>query len=1493
MPPAVPPATRRVVSPPLSPLELRLDREHPWPGLISFTEADHSFFFGREKEVAELARVIRQKTVTVFFGKSGLGKSSILRAGVSPLLRQSELVPVYIRLNHDEAAPPLEDQVEIAIEEVLAREKIDAAKPARSETLWEYLHKKTNNWWDPENRLVKPILIFDQFEELLTLGQSTPERSARSAAFLTELEDLVENRPPTALLQRFEAERGLARNYDLEGTDYRVVLTLREDFLPDLEGLRERLRAIIFNRVRLLPMSGEQAMDVVLKPGGHLVDEDVAARIVDFVSSSERSRLQTSVTRAQLAKRSVEPALLSVVLQELNNRRLRLGQEKITAELVGQTNPTEIFHDFYLRGLQGMDGQVRDFIEDCLLTSSGARNRIAEEDALTKQGISSGIISTLIDRRIIQRETTGNIKWLELTHDTLADVVRADRSEHQQQRELQLAAAREAEVRTKLNRTRKLVGAFGGLLALAAIALLLGFLQYRAAERARQNAAASLKETRVSKSRFLADLARRKLDEGQIGPAVALARLALPTDILDWPKVPSAENALALAVQSYWSAAIRPVVAFVGHKGTVRGARFSPDETRVLTWSYDGTARLWETKSGKQTAVLQHEGGVRGAIYAPKRILTWSFDGTARLWNNEGKPVAILRHDDILNGAIFSRDLKRVLTWSCDGTARLWDALDGKPLAVMHQHGVVLGALFLRQDTAILTWSFANSAHVWNAADGQETAVLKHDAPVRRAIVFSDQTHVLTSAYDDSVRVWDSTTGAQLLRLDHGKKLYESSPKIGLLANDTQISTIDDTLVRTWNVSDGKELRRFQHPKPVLNAVMSVDLSRLLTWCDDETLRIWDAVSGNELATLKEAAPITSAEWAPGYQAILTICRGGTAQVWKLTNGSWVRSHLGATRVRDAFFVSSDWVWTRSDDGSALLFSLSNPEHEYASLHHRGEILDWTSSQKSNAILTASADGTAELWDLSPPDRFRSLQQIDGKILGTKFSKDSSKLLSWSDNGIVQLSNTANGAQILLLRHEIGAEFLADETKILTHSEEGVTLWATDTGKQLVKLPLPKLSHVKLSANKNEALFILENGPVSLWDTVAGGPPVLLHDSDQITDGVFSNDGSRVLTSSSDGKARFWNTRSATLANVFSHPNLRYASLSPDARRAVTCSSDTTAILWDTVSGKAVATLKHGGSVLAATFSPDSTQLVTRSAENVARVWNAATGRQVALLPCDAPVTDARFCDGSAKLVTVSSRSVVSVARIWDSRDGKELARFRDMSNVAVSDDGTRMIGACLRPDSSVTVKLWDISTGELVAVVDHVSRFVDQVAYAADAKSFAAWGFQAGPVELFSVWSSREKLLAQASEVTARLRPLSRVDRAMAHLDPVNREALERTSERELALDGDVASRSRQASNQARSDSDNTIELVVNERSETFVFHSRPFSPPISRLEYNPLARSLIFVLQGGIVRDFGVGVDERMTKYLEKSDRILMVLMDPKTGEPIGGDYYPLLVY
>ena len=80
-----------------------VDRENPWPGLASFTESSREFFFGREKETEELVRLIRRNTLTVLFGQSGLGKSSLLQAGAFPQLREADYLPLYLRIDHEVA----------------------------------------------------------------------------------------------------------------------------------------------------------------------------------------------------------------------------------------------------------------------------------------------------------------------------------------------------------------------------------------------------------------------------------------------------------------------------------------------------------------------------------------------------------------------------------------------------------------------------------------------------------------------------------------------------------------------------------------------------------------------------------------------------------------------------------------------------------------------------------------------------------------------------------------------------------------------------------------------------------------------------------------------------------------------------------------------------------------------------------------------------------------------------------------------------------------------------------------------------------------------------------------------------------------------------------------------------------------------------------------------------------------------------------------------
>ena len=95
-----------------------VDHEHPWIGLESFTEATRSYFYGRDDEVAELARRVQRKLLTVLFGQSGLGKTSILRAGIVPRLRPEGYCPVYVRIDYASDAPSPSEQIKQAIFEV-------------------------------------------------------------------------------------------------------------------------------------------------------------------------------------------------------------------------------------------------------------------------------------------------------------------------------------------------------------------------------------------------------------------------------------------------------------------------------------------------------------------------------------------------------------------------------------------------------------------------------------------------------------------------------------------------------------------------------------------------------------------------------------------------------------------------------------------------------------------------------------------------------------------------------------------------------------------------------------------------------------------------------------------------------------------------------------------------------------------------------------------------------------------------------------------------------------------------------------------------------------------------------------------------------------------------------------------------------------------------------------------------------------------------------
>ncbi|MEZ4267221.1 MAG: hypothetical protein R3F39_12655 [Myxococcota bacterium] len=563
-----------------------LNRDNPFLGLEPFREADAAWFHGRDADEEALAQLLRRTGPTVVYGASGLGKTSLLRAGLFPRMREQGMLPIYVRLGYQARLSDPLAQIRARISAEIESSAVDAERPAADVTLWEYFHRTP--FWDERNHLLAPVLVFDQFEELFTVGRNSEGRDA----LIEELTDLVENHIPGSVREAVEAgETDLPTSY--ERPKVKVVLSLREDFLPDLASLQAAIPALRQNHYRLRPLSGIGAVQAVVGPGKDIVGESVARDIVRFVASAGVHASAEDAAEADLEALQVEPSLLSLVCRELNERRLRVGAKKITAELLAGSRET-ILRDFYERATRDLGPQTRTFIEDRLLTARGFRTTVALQDALEEPGITEAVMSALVDRRLVRREERLGIPHVELVHDVMTRFVAESRDRRW---------AEAGELEEQAARWRRFRGYATALVGV--LLALLGFAGYTAVQNAAEaehNALAlvELKEaageraeqaTEQSLSRLvdtLSTLAGADLARGE--RAAAIGRLALARAASDTREI---HSRVRQWVEARTFSALRALVEQRASLGSrVSRLAVSPDGTRVLLIGADGAARV-------------------------------------------------------------------------------------------------------------------------------------------------------------------------------------------------------------------------------------------------------------------------------------------------------------------------------------------------------------------------------------------------------------------------------------------------------------------------------------------------------------------------------------------------------------------------------------------------------------------------------------------------------------------------------------------------------------------------------------------------------------------------------------------------------------------------------------------------------------------------------------------------------------------------------------
>lgn len=1165
-----------------------LDRNNPWPGLAPFDEADSGYFHGRQAETAELLRLVRREPLTVLFGRSGLGKSSLLKAGLFPALRGDDFLPVYLRLDHAPAAPPLADQLQRALQAACAAGQVQASPPAAGEGLWSSFHRRDAEFWSARNRPVTPVIVLDQFEEIFTVGQDSDGAAARAAAFLAALADLVENRPPAAVKQALERDPAAAGKYDFRRASVKLVLSFREDFLAPMEELKAAMPSVMVNRLRLLPMDGHQAYAVVMAGGGALVDDAVARCILRLAWKNEPA---PPVGPAEFERIEIDPALLSVVCTELNHKRLATTPPlaSITPALLAGAD-REILAGFYERAMAGLGGPVRAFVEDELITDRGFRDSHDWDDALALPGVSREALAALIARRLLRVDERQGQHRLELTHDVLTRVVMHSRDGRRAREAEAAAQVREQRAFAQQRRNRR-----NGALVAAGMALMLllaGVAGWQVMEANRARA-----------------LARQKSDEAQLSQALALTSAAQAAS-----QQARADTATALARAEQASASVATAQA----DAALQQAETEKQRANRIGLEADlqkrkadqlvaqaRSARLMATADPLQAS--QYDASLLVNLEALRVAATPEAQaGLLRRFDSQPHLVTFLAgHKEWISAVAFSPDGRRLASASSDGAVIVWDVGSRQALKRLDRHKDRVVAISFSPDSHWLTTADLRGTLVrWDVDGTKPPEVLNENADLNSALAFSRDGRWIAGPTSQGVLVWDLARKNQVVVLEPVTGQVREvafSPDGKRLAGANNNKT-----VVVWDLTTGKTVARLEgHANSVQTVTFSPDGQWLASAGLDKTIIVWDASSLARKATLTGHDEwIGHLAFSADSQRLASASRDGTAIVWDHATGDRLSTLRGpADTTGLAFSPDGKWMANGSGDSALVLWDLDHRKLQTSLFAHEGEAYGVAFSRDGQWLATAHQNRRVVLWSLKTRRPSARFEAPAGQVLNVAFSPDSRSLAfsANEDPAVIRRQLQPSMPLSTLEGRPGGAHFTAfspDGRQLAVSSgKDSVLIWDLASDRPPTTLAGHTNGAFVIAFSPDGKRLAASTGLEFVQLSVLDGQksPVRIDGHQGV---AFSPDGQWLATSSGKKDVGLWNPISGRpLAALEGHRDLVHGvAFSPDSQWLASGSDDQTVVLWDPAGRKRQVTLTgHSGPVYGVAFSPDGKQLASAS----------------------------------------------------------------------------------------------------------------------------------------------------------------------------------------------------------------------------------------------------------------------------------------------------------
>ncbi|OKH54053.1 hypothetical protein NIES2101_08260 [Calothrix sp. HK-06] len=1123
---------------------------------------------GRQRDVQNLiARISRpDQKLTVIHGHSGVGKSSIVTAGLVPALQQRAIgdqiaVPVVLQVYTDwiqELGRALSNAIAsitpVTIRKAALEEDIlpYPNTPITIDGVLELLQQNA------QNRIIT-VLIFDQVEE-----------------FFSDC-----NKP----VQLAEFDKFLCDSMDVAFV--KVILSLREDYLHKLLEFKylEKIAPVNENildksiRYQLKNFSCQDASSVIReltqRSQYHLEPELIDALVDDLSAELGEVRpIELQVVGAQLqderiltlakyqqfrpnkliqrylaelisdcGKENERAAFLVLyLLTDENNKRPFKTRAELAIELaeLEDVDKLELVLEILVRsGLVVLYPDVperyqliHDYLVDLIRSLQQTELSLQEQvkqlraQVQTNEQEISRLQSALRHNKQgkipAEYQVTGSDLLSELKElrkrDEFSRVERERLLSEIEQQKLQAELIETEKLRTNQVKTNRLLK--NALVASAlGIVLLMGSIWTAFSTGRRAVITASVAASVSSEALFALGKDIDALREG--------LRAGRKIDNVPLPDEETKQIVRTALYQATYGMRVREINRLEGHLADVNSVVFSPNNQLIASASSDGTVRLWQANGKKLRVLKGHSKRVNSVAFSPdgKMLVSGSADKTVKLWTIDGKLLKTFPHNEVVNSVTFNPSGQTIASGGADNIIRLWNQ-QGKVLATLSGHTTPVTSLAWAPDGSMIASAGASSE--------------------------KNQT-----GNDNTIKLW-SQNGKLLQTLSgHSDAVFAVAwaPNSNMLAS----ASLDET-VKLWN-RDGKLLNAIQaHKQAAMSVAFSPDGKTLASAGWDKTVKLWklDAIDKpikQPLETLKGNNDwVTSVFFSSDGKTLASASRDTKIRLWR-----WQYLPLKSIEAHKkpitmlSYSPSGDAIADSSEDGTVNIWS-ANGKLQHTLTGHKSAVWDISFSPNGQTIASASSDRKVKLWSR------------DGKLINT---------LEGHAKGVLSVDWTHNG------------EILASASR-----DKSVRLWSKD-GKLIAKLlkHTEPVNWVSFSPNGEYIASASDDNTVKIWNKDGKLIKDITSHNRPVYAAVWSKDNI-LATASLDSTVKLWD-KNWNLIQTLNGDGEGFMSISfsPNAETIATMSEDKIK-LWNSKGKLELVINAEDETFSTISFTPDSKTLV-------------------------------------------------------------------------------------------------------------------------------------------------------------------------------------------------------------------------------------------------------------------------------------------------------------